>query len=84
MIMEPKEIERLGKIDEQIQLIKKAALELRNISGGLQALECNTQRILAGVTMLEINFSDIKEIVCPEGKCPRPPSGNYDSGGERG
>jgi hypothetical protein len=63
--MESKEIEWLGKMEEQIRIIKKAALELKNISGGVQALECNTQRILASVKMLEINFSDLGEIVRP-------------------
>lgn len=65
--MEPKDFERLGRMDEQIQCIKKAVLELRKISGGVQALDCNTQRILASVAMLEINFSDIKEMVSTAG-----------------
>jgi hypothetical protein len=63
--MEPKEIAWLEKIDAEIQFIKKAALELKNISGGIQALDCNTQRILASVKMLEINFSDLRELVAP-------------------
>ncbi len=63
--MEPKEIAWLEKIDAQIQCIKKAALEMQNISGGIQALNCNTQRILASVKMLEINFSDLRELVAP-------------------
>jgi hypothetical protein len=63
--MEPKEIAWLEKIDAQIQSLKQAALELRNISGGIQALDCNTQRILASVKMLEINFSDLRELVTP-------------------
>lgn len=63
--MEPKEIARLEKIDAQIQFIRKAALELKTISGGIQALDCNTQRILASVKMLEINFSDLRELVAP-------------------
>lgn len=60
--MEPHEIAQLKKIDEQIQRIKKAALELKNISGGIQALDCNAQRILASVKMLEINFSDLSAV----------------------
>ena len=44
---------------EQIRIIKRAALELKNISGGVQAIDCNVQRILASVKMLEINFSDL-------------------------
>ncbi|MBI5585855.1 MAG: hypothetical protein HY892_18745 [Deltaproteobacteria bacterium] len=60
--MEPKQTVRLEKIDAQIQAIKKAALEMKNISGGIQALDCNIQRILASVKMLEINFSDLREL----------------------
>ena len=61
--MEPKEIERLEKMAVQIQRIKEAAWELKKFSGGVQALDCNTQRILASVKMLEINFSDLREPV---------------------
>ena len=61
--MELKEIERLGKIDDQIQRLKRAALELKNMSEGLPVLDCNTKRILAGVKMLEINFCDIKGMI---------------------
>ncbi len=61
--MEPIEIQRFEKIDEQIQLIKKAALELKNISGGVQAIDCNAKRIRASVKMLEINFSDLVGLV---------------------
>jgi hypothetical protein len=57
--MNPQELEGLNKINEQIQLIKKAALELKNLSGGVQAAECNLQRILASVKMMELNFSDL-------------------------
>lgn len=73
MVMTPKDFEKLGRMDEQIQRIKKAALELRKISEGVQALDCNAQRILASVAMLEINFSDIKEMVSTEGECTPPP-----------
>jgi hypothetical protein len=44
---------------EKIQAIKEAATELQNISGGIQAVERNVDRILASVKMLEINISDI-------------------------
>jgi hypothetical protein len=43
---------------EKIQAIKEAATELQNISGGIQAVERNVDRILASVKMLEINISD--------------------------
>jgi hypothetical protein len=44
---------------EKIQTIKEAATELQNISGGIQAVDRNVDRILANVKMLEINISDI-------------------------
>lgn len=57
--MKPENIEKLIMIADQIQLIKNAAQELKNLSGGIQALDCNVNRILASTKMLEINFSDI-------------------------
>ena len=57
--MNQQELEDLKKIDDQIQVIKRAALELKNLSGGVQAVDCNVQRILASAKMLEINFSDL-------------------------
>jgi len=52
----------LVKIDEKIQAIKKAALELRELSNGIQAVERNADRILASTKMLEINISEVLEI----------------------
>ena len=52
----------LTKIDEKIQAIKKAALDLKEISGGIQAIDRNTDRILASTKMLEINVSEVLEI----------------------
>ncbi len=49
----------LVKMDEKIQAIKKAALELKELSGGIQAVDRNADRILASVKMLEINVSDV-------------------------
>ena len=60
--MNQQEIEILKRIDAQIQLIKKAAIELKNISGGIQAVDCNAQRILASTKMLEINISDLGDM----------------------
>jgi hypothetical protein len=61
--MNQQELEILKKIDDQIQLIKRAALELKNLSGGIQAVDCNAQRILASTKMLEINVSDLGDVV---------------------
>lgn len=52
----------LKKIDTRIKTIKKAALELKELSGGIQAVDRNASRILASVKMLEINISDILDV----------------------
>jgi hypothetical protein len=51
------------KMDEKIQAIKKAALELKEISGGIEAVDRNADRILTSAKMLEINVSDVLEIL---------------------
>ncbi len=53
---------KLKKIDTCIKKIKKAAQELKELSGGIQAVDRNAERILASVKMLEINISDILDI----------------------
>ena len=52
----------LRKLDTQIKTIKKATLELKQLSGGIQAIDRNAERILASVKMLEINISDVKDL----------------------
>jgi hypothetical protein len=51
------------KIDEKIQAIKEAALELKEISGGIQAIDRNADRILTSAKMLEVNVSDVLEVL---------------------
>jgi hypothetical protein len=51
----------LRKMDTRIKAIRKAAQELKELSGGIQAVDCNTDRVLASVKMLEINISDLIE-----------------------
>jgi hypothetical protein len=53
----------LRKLDTRIKTIKKATLELKQISGGIQAIDRNAERILASVKMLEINISDVKDLL---------------------
>ena len=52
----------LNKINEKIQLLKKAAEELNQLGENFPALARNTVRILASVKMLEINVSDLVEL----------------------
>jgi prefoldin subunit 5 len=53
----------IRKIDTRIKTIKKAAQELKQLSGGIQAIDRNAERILASVKMLEINISDVKDLI---------------------
>ena len=58
--MTPREIK---KLDTRIQSIKKAAQELKKLSRKIPAVDRNVVRILASVKMLEINISDVKELL---------------------
>jgi hypothetical protein len=49
----------MKKLDTRIKAIKKAAQELKELSGGIPAVDRNAERILASVKMLEINISDL-------------------------
>ena len=53
----------MRKIDTRIKVIKKAAEELKELSAGIPAVDRNAARILASVKMLEINISDVKDLV---------------------
>ena len=48
---------------KRIAAIKQNAHELKAMSGGIQAVDKNADRILASVRMLEINISDVVEIL---------------------
>jgi len=54
------------KIDEMCELIKQmrhVVEELKEKSGSIQAVERNLDRILANIKMLELNVSDVKELI---------------------
>jgi hypothetical protein len=53
----------IKKLDTRIQTIKKAAQELKTLSRKIPAVDRNTVRILASVKMLEINISDVKDLL---------------------
>ena len=48
---------------KKIRSMKRSAMELRNLSGGIEAVDRNIERILASVKMLEINISDVADLV---------------------
>ena len=52
----------LKRIDTRIKAMKKAAQELKDLSGGIQAIDRNVSRILASLKMLEINVSDLLDL----------------------
>ncbi len=57
--MDKKELKRLNT---KIKAMKKAAQELKDLSGTMPAVNRNVARILASIRMLEINVSDVLEI----------------------
>jgi len=48
---------------EKIETIRRTATELKSISGGIQAIDRNADRILASVKMMEINITDVVDII---------------------
>ena len=52
----------LVEIDDKIQTMKKAALELQSMADEFPALSRNVSRILSSIKMLEINISDILDL----------------------
>ena len=54
---------KLVKMSAKVQRIKQTAVELQQLSSGIQAIDKNADRILASVKMLEINISDIVSIL---------------------
>lgn len=53
---------KIGGMAEKIRILKQTATELKRISGGIQAVDRNVDRILASIKMLEINISDLADI----------------------
>lgn len=51
-----------GKMEQmaaRIKAIKEEAEALKDLAGGMQAVERNVERILASLKMLEINITDL-------------------------
>lgn len=55
--------EFLQELDKRIKTIKTVALELQEHSNGIEAVYRNADRILASVKMLEINVSDVLDVL---------------------
>jgi hypothetical protein len=52
----------IEKMDTLIKRLRRLAEELKEESGGIQAVDRNVDRILANVKMLELNISELIEI----------------------
>ena len=52
----------IEEMDALIKRLRRLAEELKQKSGGIQAVDRNVDRILANVKMLELNISDVMEI----------------------
>jgi len=52
----------IEEMDALIKRLRQLADELKEKSGGIQAVDRNVDRILANVKMLELNISDVMEI----------------------
>jgi hypothetical protein len=54
---------KIEDMTQKIELLKQTATDLKRISGGIQAVDRNVDRILASIKMLEINISDLSGII---------------------
>ena len=53
----------IKEMAQKISSIKQEANELKAMSGGIQAVDKNIDRILASIKMLEINISDLLDVL---------------------
>ena len=53
----------IKKMAQKISFIKQEVNELKAMSGGIQAVDKNIDRILASIKMLEINISDLLDVL---------------------
>ena len=53
----------IKKMAQKISSIKQEVNELKAMSGGIQAVDKNIDRILASIKMLEINISDLLDVL---------------------
>lgn len=53
----------IAALAQKIAALKQAAMELRQMAGGIKVVERNVDRILADVRLLELGISDVVGIV---------------------
>ena len=53
----------IQEMADKIQALRQNAVELKAMSGGIQAVDRNVDRILASVSMLEMSISDVIDLI---------------------
>jgi hypothetical protein len=56
------EEELLLAMRDKIEQMKTLSKELKELSNGVPAVDCNLTRIMASINMLEINVSDLAKL----------------------
>ena len=54
---------KIKEMADKIRLLRQNAAELKEMSGGIQAVDRNVDRILANVRILEISISDVMDVI---------------------
>jgi len=55
--------DRIDEMDKKIRLLRSTAEELMAMAGDIEAVKKNLVRLLASTKMLELNVSDVKEVL---------------------
>jgi hypothetical protein len=55
--------DKIRGMDEKIRLLRTTAEELLELGGEIEAVKKNVARLLASTRMLELNISDIREVL---------------------
>ena len=53
----------LKTLDEKIKLLRKTAEEIDKLGEGIEAVKRNVVRLLSSTKMLELNISDVRELL---------------------
>jgi hypothetical protein len=54
---------KIEEMDKRIKLLRKTAEELMELGGDIEAVKKNLVRLLASTKMLELNVSDVRDIL---------------------
>jgi hypothetical protein len=54
--------EHLESMAEEIQTMRNIAEHLKDMGKGIGSVECNIERILSSIRLLELNISDVVKI----------------------